>query len=312
MSRSAAPEPTTTPGPGSDQGDQGRRAAPRSPGDPCRVGAVATADGPDRCAAAFIGLPAAAMLSPRDVRCRQGSNPCSAWQSVTATTSMSSVRSTRSSASATPGCRAHPPKAGLLLASWDSDHRALVDRIRGRYPGIELAGATSAGEMSSVLGFAEDSVALALFASDAIDITAGMGRDSPGSPAGLSTSGRRGSSQVPAGTEPVHRIAHDRPRGRLADPGSLAPGTGPDVPILGGGAAPRDPASTRRAASARAVRSRGTWSPKRHRHPPVLRSARLVVRRRHGMARRGTDGNRHQRVDRQRRGNRRAACDGVL
>ena len=75
------------------------------------------------------------------------------------------------------GLQGATPTAGLLLASWDSDHRALVDRIRGRYPGIELAGATSAGEMSSVLGFAEDSVALALFASDAIDITVGMGRD---------------------------------------------------------------------------------------------------------------------------------------
>ena len=65
------------------------------------------------------------------------------------------------------------PSAGLLLASWDSDHRALIDRIRGRYPGIELAGATSSGEMSSVLGFSEDSVALALFASDTVDIVAG-------------------------------------------------------------------------------------------------------------------------------------------
>ena len=75
------------------------------------------------------------------------------------------------------GLHGATPKGGLLLASWDSDQRALVDRIRGRYPGIELAGATSAGEMSSVLGFAEDSVALALFASDAIDFTVGMGRD---------------------------------------------------------------------------------------------------------------------------------------
>ena len=46
-----------------------------------------------------------------------------------------------------------------------------------------------------------------------------------GSQPGVSTSRRRGSSQVPAHTEPVHRDADDRARGRLVGPGRLAPGT---------------------------------------------------------------------------------------
>ena len=54
------------------------------------------------------------------------------------------------------------PKAGLLMAAWEADHRSIVDAVRARYPGIELAGSTTAGEMSSVLGFQEDSIALTL------------------------------------------------------------------------------------------------------------------------------------------------------
>ena len=67
------------------------------------------------------------------------------------------------------------PKAGLLMAAWDADHQSIVDAVRARYPGIELAGSTTAGEMSSVLGFQQDSIALTLFASDTVDITAGLG-----------------------------------------------------------------------------------------------------------------------------------------
>src|SRR4029077_3366777 len=42
---------------------------------------------------------------------------------------------------------------------------------------IELAGSSSAGEMSSVLGMRDDSVALAVFASGAIDIMVGLARN---------------------------------------------------------------------------------------------------------------------------------------
>src|SRR4029079_12455620 len=69
------------------------------------------------------------------------------------------------------------PRAGLLYAARDADHQRLVDAVADHYPGIELAGATTAGEMASVIGMAEDSVALAVFASDTVEITAGLGRN---------------------------------------------------------------------------------------------------------------------------------------
>ena len=43
-------------------------------------------------------------------------------------------------------------------------------------------GCTTAGEVSSVLGFREDSVTLCLFASDSVDMTAGVGKDAVGDP----------------------------------------------------------------------------------------------------------------------------------
>src|SRR5689334_1617059 len=67
------------------------------------------------------------------------------------------------------------PDAGLLFCSFDTDAAAALAGVRRRYPDIELVGSTSAGEMSSVLGFQEDSVALALFASDTVDFASGLG-----------------------------------------------------------------------------------------------------------------------------------------
>jgi hypothetical protein len=69
------------------------------------------------------------------------------------------------------------PQAGLLLCSVDFDHAYIVSTIRREYPGIELAGCTTDGEMSSVGGFTEDSVTLMVFASDTVEIRAGMGKN---------------------------------------------------------------------------------------------------------------------------------------
>lgn len=68
------------------------------------------------------------------------------------------------------------PAAALLFAAIDFDHQALLDEISRQLPGIELVGCTTDGEISSLLGFREDSVTLMLFASDTVDITAGLGR----------------------------------------------------------------------------------------------------------------------------------------
>lgn len=67
------------------------------------------------------------------------------------------------------------PSAGLLFASFESFEPTLPAALREAFPGIRLVGATSAGESSSVGGFQEDSITLALFASDTVDISAGLG-----------------------------------------------------------------------------------------------------------------------------------------
>lgn len=78
-------------------------------------------------------------------------------------------------------CRAElgdrTPKAGILFAAIDMDHDLILQGVCDAWPGIELIGCTTDGEMSSQLGFREDSIALLLFGSDSIEITAGIGHE---------------------------------------------------------------------------------------------------------------------------------------
>jgi hypothetical protein len=69
------------------------------------------------------------------------------------------------------------PKAGLLFSTIDLEHERVLDGILDAWPGLELIGCTTAGEMSSALGYCEDSVALVLFGSDSIEFAAGIGRN---------------------------------------------------------------------------------------------------------------------------------------
>jgi hypothetical protein len=68
------------------------------------------------------------------------------------------------------------PQAGVLFAAFDFDHPLILARIQTTFPGIELIGSTTNGEMSSVLGFQEDSLTLLLFCADRLEIRAGLGR----------------------------------------------------------------------------------------------------------------------------------------
>jgi hypothetical protein len=69
------------------------------------------------------------------------------------------------------------PQAGILLAAVDFDHELLLNRIQQTFPGLDLIGCTTDGEVSSTLGFQQDSVLLTLFCSDVLDIRAGIGRN---------------------------------------------------------------------------------------------------------------------------------------
>ncbi len=134
------------------------------------------------------------------------------------------------------------PRAGLLVGAWGVDHQFAIDQVRARYPGIELAGSSSAGEMSSILGFSEDSVALTLFASDSIDIVVGLGRDLVRDPLAAA---RRAVAEATAKTrlEPALCIVLSTIGGVEASVilSALRTALGPGIPIFGGGASPRDP-----------------------------------------------------------------------
>jgi hypothetical protein len=81
-------------------------------------------------------------------------------------------------ATAIDQCRASlgglTPQAGILFSAFDSFDPAIVGAVRNAFPGVAVMGSTSTAEISSD-GYQEDSMTLALFASDTVDVTAGLG-----------------------------------------------------------------------------------------------------------------------------------------
>lgn len=67
------------------------------------------------------------------------------------------------------------PKAAILLAALDFDHAVILQHIHQAFPGIQLIGGTTDGEVSSVLEFQQDSLVLVLFCSDEIEFHAAVG-----------------------------------------------------------------------------------------------------------------------------------------
>ncbi|MEM1242827.1 MAG: FIST N-terminal domain-containing protein [Cyanobacteria bacterium P01_H01_bin.26] len=68
------------------------------------------------------------------------------------------------------------PKAALLFAAPDFDHRLILQTIHQHFPDLLLIGGTSDGELSSTLGVQQDSIILTLFCSDEIVFSAAVGR----------------------------------------------------------------------------------------------------------------------------------------
>ena len=135
-------------------------------------------------------------------------------------------------------CRAKlgatPARAGLLFAAIDFDHQVILDAIGRRYPGLELIGCTTDGEVSSELGFCEDSATLILFASDTVDITAGVGRGLSRDVVGAC---RAAVQQSKGKTQKPPRLCLSAPEGLTAEGQSitatLQDAVGVDVPIVG-------------------------------------------------------------------------------
>lgn len=67
------------------------------------------------------------------------------------------------------------PQAGILFAAIDFEYDLILQEIHQVFPQLELIGCTTDGEISSILGFQQGSIALMLFCSDTIEIRAGVG-----------------------------------------------------------------------------------------------------------------------------------------
>jgi hypothetical protein len=124
--------------------------------------------------------------------------------------------------------------AGLLFAAIDFEHQMLLDEINQQIPGIELIGCTTDGEISSELGFREDSVTLILFASDTVDITAGLGR---GLSTDVASACRSAIATARARTDKPARLCITTPDGLTAEGQSvtatLQDAVGVATPIFG-------------------------------------------------------------------------------
>ncbi|MBN1290943.1 MAG: FIST C-terminal domain-containing protein [Candidatus Latescibacteria bacterium] len=66
------------------------------------------------------------------------------------------------------------PNAGLLFTGIDHNFELILNKIYEAYPELELIGCTTDGELSSLNGFAEDSIVLTLFYSDELRFKAGV------------------------------------------------------------------------------------------------------------------------------------------
>ena len=63
-----------------------------------------------------------------------------------------------------------------MFTAIDFDHPLILERIQDVFPGIDLIGGTTDGEISSVLNYQQDSITLMVFCSDQVEIHAGLGR----------------------------------------------------------------------------------------------------------------------------------------
>ncbi len=142
-------------------------------------------------------------------------------------------------------CRAQlggiTPQAGVLVAAFDSFGPSLVAAVREAFPGVALMGSTSSAEMTSTSGFLEDSVSLAMFASDAIDVTVGFG-------VGLDTdvdgACRAAIAEARSTTQREPKVCVVFADGFIAEPqrtlDALARALPDDVVVVGGGSARHD------------------------------------------------------------------------
>lgn len=130
------------------------------------------------------------------------------------------------------------PQAGILFSAIDFDHNLILQAINQTFPGIELIGGTTDGEISSVLEFQQDSITLMLFCSDEIEIFAGVGLKVSFDPIAAA---KKAVEQAKAKTTKVPQLCLTHPESLTTSGVSILDGLksalGAKFPIFGGLAA---------------------------------------------------------------------------
>jgi len=127
------------------------------------------------------------------------------------------------------------PQAGLLFAAIDFDFSGILQCIDQAFPGIELIGGTTDGEISSVLAFQQNSLTLMLFCAEGVEIAAGIGHNVSRDP--LSAT-QQAVEQAKRKNSTEARLCLTLPEGLLASGVSivenLSLALGTNIPIFGG------------------------------------------------------------------------------
>lgn len=127
------------------------------------------------------------------------------------------------------------PKAGVLFCAIDFEYFLILHQIHQTFPGIELIGGTTDGEISSVLEFQQDSITLMLFCSDEVEIYAGVGRKVSGDPLAVT---KQAVEQAKAKSTATPKLCLTHPESLTTSGVSILNGLklalGESVPIFGG------------------------------------------------------------------------------
>ncbi len=75
-----------------------------------------------------------------------------------------------------------PPRCGIVFACMEADHKQMLVDIRQAFPGLPIVGCSTDGELSSILRFQEDSIALMILGGEKLQASVGVGRGVSESP----------------------------------------------------------------------------------------------------------------------------------
>ncbi len=133
------------------------------------------------------------------------------------------------------------PQAGILFSAFDSFDPSITTALREAFPDATVMGSTSAAEISSSGGYQEDSITLAMFASDVVDVTAGIGT---GLSSDVDSACRAAAAQALAATDREPKVCIMLTEGFGADPQATLDAMARSLPagvvIVGGTSAGRD------------------------------------------------------------------------